>query len=153
MSLLKDFREQNLSIRKLYWPRELVNPANWGRAVKWRNQRTERGWSDRDTWGGGEHIASVSAGILRELGKEKNIVDWDWYFRNNAWETLGYKNLNEVAQDIENWLAWEEMSFDEPIYEWLDKDNDTRWAIEHQLYEDYRQAMVFVAKNIGGLWW
>ena len=153
MSLLKDFKEQNLHVLKRYWLREILNPFNWARAIKWRYQRAERGWADRDTWGGGEHIATVSAGILRELGKEKNIVDWDWYFRTNEWETDGYKTLNEVARDIENWLDWEEMSFNHPIYDWLKDENETRWAIEIQLSEDYKNAMKFVANNIHGLWW
>lgn len=131
---------------------ELFKPKRWIREFQYRSQRINRGWSDRDAWNGGEHIAEVAAGILRELGDEKNIVDWDWYFRNNEWETLGYKDLNEVAQDIENWLYWQEHEFDDEIYQRFD-DFDTRFAIEIQLYEDYKIGMRFVAENIGALWW
>ena len=132
---------------------ELLKPRRWRNEFRYRNQRINRGWSDQDAWGGGEHIASVSAGILRELGDEKNIVDWDWYFRNNNWETFGYNDLNEVAQDLENWLDWEEMSYSDPVYQLVADDFDTRMAIEIQLYDDYKNAMKFVAENIGALWW
>jgi len=152
MSVLRDFHEQHLHIVKRYWPREIFNPFNWIRTIKWRHQRAERGWSDRDTWGGGEYIAGISAGILNYLQSEKGHVDWDEYFNFNYPENLGYTSLNEVAQDIDNYLAWEEDSFSDPIYSMLKDENETRWAIEFQLYEDYRNAMHFVAENIGQLW-
>jgi len=153
MSYIKDFREQNLHVRKLYWFQELVNPMNYIRTARYRHQRAERGWSDRDTWGGGEHLAEVAAGILDYLDNVQNVVDWDAYFKNNYEENYGYASLTEVAQDITNYLAWEEESFSEPIYEEYKDHNETRWAIEWQLYNDYKNAMHFVAENIGGLWW
>ena len=61
--------------------------------------------------------------------------------------------MNEVAQDLENWLDWEEMSYSDPVYQLVADDFDTRMAIEIQLYDDYKNAMKFVAENIGALWW
>tara|TARA_B100001245_G_C22893491_1_gene430706 strand:- start:4535 stop:4999 length:465 start_codon:yes stop_codon:yes gene_type:complete len=154
MSLITDFYKHNVNgLRLRYKILEFLNLKEWVREARYRKQRINRGWSDRDAWGGGEHIAEVSAGILRELNKEQNIVDWDWYFRENEWETFGYKNLDEVAQDIENYLDWELLSYSEPLYSQFGRDYETRWQIEIQLYEDYRQAMRFVAENIGALWW
>lgn len=152
MSLLKDFWSLNMRVRKRYWLREFFNPANWARQIKWRHQRAERGWSDKDTWGGGEYIAEVSAGILNSLQSDKGHVDWEEYFRWNYPENFGYTSLNEVAQDINNYLVWEEESFSSPIYGEYKDDYETRWAIEYQLYESYREAMHFVAENIGQLW-
>lgn len=149
MSIISNIWRDEYRLR--YKIKSSLNPFVWKREIRYRNQRINRGWSERDAWGGGEHIAEVSAGILRELGDEKNIVDWDWYFRENQWETLGYKNLNEVAQDIENYLYWQEHELDDEIYKRFDI--DTRFAIEFQLYEDYKNGMRFVAENIGALWW
>lgn len=153
MGLFRDFKNYNLYSNKKSWPKEIFNPANWRRAIQWRHQRAERGWSDRDTWGGGEHIASVAHGILIYLDNVQNVLDWDEYFKVNYDVSYGYTSLREVAQDIDNYLAWEELSFSEPILSQFKDDNETRWAIENQLYENYKDAMHFVAENIGGLWW
>lgn len=157
MGLLKDFYQHNLTIRKLYWPREILNLANWGRIIKWRRQRMERGWSDRDTWGGGEYIASVAYGILMYLQYEQHMVDVNsdddvWKF--NFPDDYGYKSLGEVAQDIDNYIYWQENQYSEPLYSEFVKDHgETSWEMEYQLYSDYKNAMHFVAENIGGLWW
>ena len=155
MNLFRDFYRHNLTIRKRYWAREILNPYNWGRIIKWRRQRINRGWSDRDTWGGGEHIASVALGVIKYLYEVQHMVDyeskeaWDFNFENQ----YGYNNLGEVARDLDNYLWWEENSFSSPLWEEYKDHNETRWAIEYQLYQDYKNAMHFVADNIGGLWW
>ena len=131
---------------------ELLKPGNWIAEFKYDKQRAKRGWSDRDVWGGGEYIMEVSAGILRCLDGEKGHTDWDGYFAAGFGENYGYTSLGEVAQDLENYLDFEMLSFTDPIYSQLKGDNETRWAIENQLYENAKDAMHFVAENIGGLW-
>lgn len=149
--ILKDFYEQNLTIRKRYWPRELVRLRNYISLFKWRHQRVIRGWSDRDVWGGGEHLAGVAAGILYTLGDEKNIVDWDEYFKMNYDETWGYKTLHEVADDLQLYVEWDSLQYQEPY--WSDIRMEDRWAMDVQVYEQAKNAMHFVASNLGGLWW
>ena len=131
----------------------LINPANWWLEFKYDNQRKNRGWSDRDTWGGGEYISEITYGILNYLENVQNVLDWEHYFNTNYNDNYGYKSLSEVAQDIDNYLAWEQISFSEPILTEYKNHFETRLAIEHQLYSDYKNAMHFVAENIGALWW
>ena len=78
--------------------------------IKYYRQRAKQGYSDRDVWNGGDHILKVTAGVLRELGDEKSHIDWDEYFRTN-YQTRGYNSLHEVAQDIENYLAFDDVSW------------------------------------------
>lgn len=84
-----------------------LSPRYWLDEIKWSNQRLERGWSDRDTWGGGEHILSVTSGILKSLGDEHSVIDWDQYFSANYPNNLGYKSLLEVAADIDSYLEFQ----------------------------------------------
>lgn len=135
--------------RLQYGLRELMKPKNWQYEFKWRNQRIKRGWSSRDAWSGGEHIMEVTVGILREL--ETTFIDWDAYFEMNYQDNLGYKSLSEVADDIDNWIYWQEHSYEDEIYKKYDI--DTRIQIEIQLYSQAQDGMSFVARNIGGLWW
>lgn len=155
MGYWKDFYQQNMMIRKLYWPREFFNPANHYRTAKYRWQRAERGWSERDTWFGGEHIAEVALGIIKYLDEVQHMVDFSpetWEF--NFPEDYGYKSIGEVAQDIDNYIYWQEHQYSEPLYsEYVKNHGETSWQIEYQLYNDYKNAMHFVAENIGGLWW
>lgn len=150
MGYIKDFYYHNLTIRKRYWPREILDPRNWKNVFQFRRQRANRGYADRDAWGGGEHIAEVAAGILRTLDGKKNFIDWDEWFRMNYPDNYGYESLAEVANDIENYLWWEEHEFDD---QYDDMDHDTKWAIEIQLFSQNQNALHFVAENIGGLWW
>lgn len=132
---------------------ELLDPRNWLAEFRYDRQRKKRGWSDRDTWGGGEYISEITYGILNYLENVQNILDWEHYFNANYNDTYGYKSLSEVAQDIDNYLAWEQLSLSEPILKEYKNHVETRWAIEYQLYNDYKNAMHFVAENIGALWW
>lgn len=150
MGLLKDWKQLNGGFRLRYQIVPLFSPKEWIRLIKWRRQRAERGWSDRDVWGGGEHIISVSMGVLRSLHNDGKIVDWDDYFKNNAWETYGYKNLEEVAQDLDNYLYWCENEFNDE-YDYLGF--DAQFDIGIALHANAVTAMRFVADNIHGLWW
>lgn len=91
--------------------RELVNPANWRREFKWARQRKQRGWSDRDTWNAGDYIIGVVSGMMKKLGDAKSHIDWDEYFKTNYPNNQGYKSLEEVAKDIDDYIAFDEDSW------------------------------------------
>lgn len=150
MGYIEDFYRFNLGVRKRYWLKEFLTPRNYSSVIKYRHQRAERGWSDRDTWGGGEHIAMVTAGILHYLEREQNPIDWDEYFRTNYPNNYGYSSLTEVADDIDLYLWWE-------VEQWSDEydslSHDDRLAITIQIYSQLENAMHFVAANILHLWW
>lgn len=85
----------------------------------------------------------ICAGILRSVepsGDYKEMIKMGW------WESCGYNSLSEVAQDLENYLYFSERSY---LSEY---DMDTRIAIEQQLYSEAKDAMYFIAENIGGIW-
>lgn len=145
--LINERIKESSSYRFPYNIKEFLSPRAWLGLIKHKRQRVRQGWSGRDTWGGGEHIMEITGGILRFI-EEQGVVDWDHYFEANYEDNYGYSSLSEVADDLENYLYFQEHLFeDEEI------DSDTRWAIEYQLYEQAKNAMHFVAANIGGLWW
>lgn len=151
MGYLKDFYQFHLTIRKRYWLRELLSPRNYTSVIQFRHQRANRGWASRDTWNGGEHLAEVAAGILYELDDEKNIVDWDEYFRTNYPDNYGYTSLTEVADDLQLYVEWDIIQYREPYLS--DIRQEDRWAMDYQVYQQAKNAMHFVADNLGGLWW
>lgn len=178
MGLLKDFYYNELTMRKLYWPREILNPFNWHRTIKYRHQRAERGWSDKDTWGGGEYILEVVSGVLKKLGDDKSHVDWKEYFKTNYPNNEGYKNLQQVTKDIDNYLAFDDSGWvNELGFEIKHGSKDLpngntqllnlnspeenrkiKKAIEashkewDRRYKKAKKAMNFVATNFPGLW-
>lgn len=151
MGYLKDFNEHHLGVRWRYYPREILNPFNWKRVIQFRHQRANKGYAVRDAWNGGEHIAQVAAGILYELGDEQNIIDWDEYFVTNYPDNYGYENLNQVADDLNLYIEWDVIQYQEPLYSQLD--TDQRIAMDIQVYSQAQTAMHFVAQNLGHLWW
>lgn len=98
-----------------YEVRQKLFPSYWLDEFKHARQRVSRGWSDRDTWGGGEYILEVVSGVLRKLSDEKSHVDWEFYFKNNYPKTCGYKNLAEVANDIDFYLAFEDINWQDTL--------------------------------------
>lgn len=152
MGLLKDVLRDIKSYRVHRAIFYFLRPSTWLDNIKYRRQRANRGWSDRDTWNGGEYLMEIASGVLNKLGDEKSHIDWDEYFSSNYDTSFGYKSLNEVAQDLDNYLAWQEKLFSEPIYSQFKGDYETQWAIEYQLHQDAMNAMHFVAENISGLW-
>lgn len=162
-----------------YVVREKLNPRELLREIKWSRQRKARGWSDRDTWGGGEYILEVTSGILKYLADEKvSHTDWPEYFKTNYPNNQGYKNLNEVAKDIDSYLAFDEYGWsktldfeitheDKPLpngnIEWIntntpEENRQIKKAIEKSRkdwdreYKKAKRAMTFVAVNFYGLW-
>lgn len=150
MGLLKDWINDTNGYRFTYRVKQLFSPSVWFGLRKSRKQRANRGWSDRDTWGGGEYLAGVAAGVLKYLEREQNPIDWEHYFRENYPHNYGYKSLTEVAEDIELYLWWQENQWGD---EYDTTPNDHRWSIDNQLYSQLQNAMHFLAENIGHLWW
>lgn len=128
---------------------ELFQYQNWKREITHRQQRKKRGWSNKDTWGGGEHILSVTSGILRELQHEQNPIDWEFYFEANYTEIkkYGYNSLIEVADDIDDYLWVQENSST------LDISTEALITLELEHHDRATNAMHFVADNHAMLWW
>lgn len=95
-----------------YEVREKLNPRQWLREFKWARQRVSRGWSDRDTWGAGDHIAKITAEMLQHLN-DYTYIDWPEWFKLNVEEDGkgSYKKLQDVVDDINNYLVFSETSW------------------------------------------
>lgn len=157
---------------------KLLNPRSWWYELKYDRQRKQRGWSDRDSWNGGGFILEVVSGILKKLGDDKSHIDWDEYFKTNYPNNQGYKSLQEVAKDIDNYLSFEEHSWADRLgfelkSEWKELPNGSseyiglntpqekrqiKKAIQasteeyERRYKKAKKAMIFVAVNFPGLW-
>ena len=103
MSIFKDWRDETDGTVFTYKVRSFLNLKIWYKLSKWRRQRADRGWSDRDTWGAGEHIAKMTAEMLQYLN-DNTYVDWPEWFDLNVKEKNGYKNLQAVIDDINQYL-------------------------------------------------
>lgn len=177
MGIIKDWNDENGSYVLHYKVLRFLSPNSWMMVYKWRKQRADRGWSDKDTWAAGEYILQISSAMLRELGKEKNPVDWASYFKDNQIKHYGYSNFNEAADDIDAYLNFSANS------SWTDYidfklpgghiNQDGSWesgmdkrqqfkakkAMEkhnrefNHLHEKASKAMRLVASNHGALWW
>ncbi len=112
MGLLKDWKEDNAGYRFQTQVTHFFDPREWLRLQKWRTQRANRGWSDRDTWGAGDHIARMTAEMLTRL-RDKTYVDWEHWFEYNVKEEGKnvYKNLTEIIDDITAYLDFTETSW------------------------------------------
>lgn len=105
MGILKDFREHHdgyrISIKVFYF----FSPRVWLRLHKYRKQRADRGWSDKDTWGAGEYIARMTAEMLQHLN-DNSYVDWPQWFKVHVQDKKSgsYNNLQSIIDDINNYL-------------------------------------------------
>lgn len=127
MSIVKDWREDNSGYRLNRQVLYFFSPKVWLRLHKWRKQRADRGWSDRDTWGAGEHIAQMTAEMLQHLN-DNTYVDWPEWFKTNTKDNKGYKNLQSVIDDINGYLDFRLTSWSDGldiasynVDDWLDK--------------------------------
>jgi hypothetical protein len=177
MSFLKDYHDQHLTMIKKYWWKELINPLNLYHTWQHRYQRAERGWSDRDVWNAGDHIIDVISGMVDQLGDEKSHIDWTEYFKENYKKNHGYNSLNEVAADIKSFIehdqsTWtDDLGFElkiawEPVEKgsrMVEKNTPEEQRIMKKAMKEWqaewnrrrakmRNALVFVADNIPGLW-
>lgn len=112
MSLFKDWLEDTDGYRTSYRIRNFFSPSSWLRLHKWRKQRADRGWSDRDAWGAGDHIAKITAEMLTHL-RDHTYVSWPEWFKLNVKEDGkgAYKNLTQVINDINNYLEFSETTW------------------------------------------
>jgi hypothetical protein len=176
MSKIENIAPEGMYLR--YRLRALLNPANWWREFRWDRQRKQRGWSDRDTWGGGEYILEVVSGVLKKLGDKHSHIDWDQYFITNYPNNMGYESLAEVAADIDSYLAFDRSNWidtlgfevkhgskelpngnsemislntpeEERLISTAVKNYQKQWKLE---YKKAKRAMVFVAVNFPHLW-
>ena len=94
---------------KIYYPVyrfwDKYNPRQLHREATFVYQRITRGWSDRDTWGAGEYIAKITAEMLQHLNDHAH-TDWPEWFELNVQEKNGYKDLQSVIDDINNYLEF-----------------------------------------------
>ena len=171
MGILKDWKNDTdgyvFSAKVKYF----FSPKTWLRLHRWRKQRADRGWSDRDLWGAGEHIAAMTANMLEELSK--GHTDWDWWFKNLK-RKEPYENLEDVIADIRNYLDYEsKTAWTDGLdhkgnwkdHEWIDKKTGktltekqvTNRIMKHanegnRLYKKSAKAMEFFGRNFAGFW-
>ncbi len=112
MSLLKDWIEDNEGYRFRRKVTYFFSPKVWFRLHKWRKQRADRGWSNRDTWNAGDHIAKMTAEMLQHLN-DHTYVDWPEWFKLNVKEEGkdAYTSLAQVVKDITQYLDFAETSW------------------------------------------
>lgn len=182
MGILKDWKEDSEGYRFRNQVVCLFSPKVWFRLHKWRMQRANRGWSNRDTWGAGEHIAKMTAEMLQHLN-DNTYVDWPEWFKLNVKEKGkgAYKNLQSVIDDINKYLEHTETSWgdglttkavslisDDGHYsspDWYDEKTGkklsepainnriNKWAAEEdKLYKKAIKAMGFFSRHFSGFW-
>lgn len=110
MGIIKDFRSDHTGYTFKYRVKDALSPNVWFRLHKYRKQRADRGWSDRDMWGMGEHVAQITAEMLTSL-RDGN-TDWEWWFKMNGEQgKAAYKNIDDVINDINNYLEFSKTSW------------------------------------------
>ena len=174
MSLLKDWKEDNEGYRVQTRVAHFFDPREWLRLQKYRTQRADRGWSDRDMWGMGEHLAEITAEMLAEL--DKGHTDWPMWFDLNVREEGkgAYKSLQSVIDDINNYLNHEKTSWSDDLtckqgktgefhMGWYKdgkkiseaelKNRINKWAKENnRLYKKSAKAMQFFGRHYAQFW-
>lgn len=113
MSLIRDMYEESKDFTFIYRMKALLSPREWYYHHKWRKQRMDRGWSNRDTWAAGDYIAKITAEMLEYLNKH-SMVSWPDWFEHNIIEEQGedaYKDLQSIIDDINNYLIYVETSW------------------------------------------
>lgn len=112
MSIIKDWREDNQGYRLRMKVTKLFSPREWFYLHKWRKQRANRGWSDRDTWNMGDHLIEITAAMLNHLNTN-GIADWPEWFKLNVQEKgkNAYTSLDQVIKDITDYIDFEKTSW------------------------------------------
>lgn len=175
MSIFKDWRVYTTGESLEMRSKHALDPRVWLRLQKWRTQRADRGWSDNDLWGAGDHIAKMTARMLQELN-DTTYTDWPEWFKLNVQEQEGYKDLQTVIDDINDYLdiieiTWAEglqcrgdgkavdfnvSWFDESGKKLSEKEIKRRMAIYEMnyrnAYEAASKAMQFFARHFASFW-
>lgn len=88
------------------------NAPTWRRAMRYRKQRLQKGFSDQDMWAGGEYIMGMISDSLKWFEKE-GIADWEFTFEQWKEEktNYGYDNLKQMYTDIDNYLEHDRSSW------------------------------------------
>lgn len=172
MSIYKDWLKGVSGTTLSYKVKSFFDIKWWLKLHKFRKQRADRGWSDRDAWDGGNFIVEITASILQELNKE--CTD-EWVKlnikRSNSYHN--YKNLQLVIDDIRNFISFDNTSWAEGLVKGTDdnfayfkKDTDKkltkkqinlyieRYRKKHKkLHEKAIRAMVFFSNNFSKFWY
>lgn len=177
MGIVRDFKEDNAGYRLRHQIVCFFSPKVWLRLHKWRKQRADRGWSNRDTWGAGDHIAKMTAEMLQHLN-DHTYVDWpEWFKLNVKEEGKGaYKSLPAVVKDIQAYLDFTETSWADDLdskhngdpqkfhVDWYDQKGKkltdaaikyriNKWSEQHnKLYKKAQKAMGFFARHFSSFW-
>lgn len=182
MGIIKDWNEDTEGYCFKYKVINLLSPIVWLRLHKYRKQRADRGWSDRDTWGAGDHIAKMTAEMLQHLNDE-SYTDWPEWFKFNVQEPKSdYKNIQSIIDDIDNYLKFTNTSWSDNLTDagidydgnngeetcisckWLDESGkkltDTQITTlikkhcnqQNKLYKKASKAMQFFGRHFSSFW-
>lgn len=172
MGIIKDWKDNN---KYYWWPYKimyLLSLRQWFKLYKWRRQRADRGWSDKDFWNAGEYVAEVTASILEELGSN-GVTDWNSTFKTHT-DDFPYEDIEEMVVAIRNYLTFEsESSWTDGLEHtgsldcpgWIDTETGGRLTdkqisermINHykkqaELYEKACKAMSTFGSHFGIFW-
>lgn len=180
MSLIGDVYDSCKDYTPLYRAKHFFDPREWFYHHKWRKQRLSRGWSDRDAWNAGDHIAKITAEMLQRLN-DNGICSWpDWFDLNVKEEGRGaYKDLQSIIDDINNYLSFQETSWADGLTSegfqvestgkfsssWYSEATGkklteaaisyriNKWSKEeNRLYGKAKKAMGFFGRHFSGFW-
>ena len=124
MGIIKDWKKDNQGYCFRYKVLHLISPKFWFTLHKYRQQRADRGWSDRDIWGTGDYIAGIVAEMLQDLNDNSYHDREDWFSNNTKNRgVFKYETLQQIIDDINNYLDFEETSWSDD-YDLVPKDID-----------------------------
>lgn len=172
MGIFSDWLQETNGSAVIYKIRSLVSPKEWYSLHKWRKQRADRGWSDRDAWGAGERIAQMTAEMLQHLNDYSHTDQW---FDLNIIDKQKYENLQQVIDDINYYLEYEKTSWSDGLtsihednkkgFTWKDIETSKvltdrqitsrirKWRVEEcRAYNKARKAMIFFSSNFANFW-
>lgn len=176
MGILKDWIEDNKDYTLRAKVGYFFSPKVWLQLHRWRKQRLERGWSDRDAWGAGDHIARMTAEMLQHL-QDKGYTDWPEWFKLNVQEEGrgAYNDLQTVINDINNYLDFSETCWSDGLdsvnkktgkysVSWIDENGhvlseatitnriNKHWKEHMRLYNKAKKAMGFFSRHFTQFW-
>lgn len=150
-----DWVEENVG-----WPieRALRDIRNIPRKIKWRWQRSKRGYADCDLWNAGDYITDQLENCVREFQKHRAGCGGvpTRYFSYKVGRTQKFRTMEEANEAfdadmneiLENLRIWREIKHD---YEWnkYHDDIDAAWRMADVAY---RKAVGKFIEIQGCLW-
>lgn len=152
MSIFKDLYEETRGFRLTYKIKTIINPREWILLYRWRKQRADRGWSDRDWWSMDYFLKDIIPPMLRKYAKEgggiptsldKSYTDKQFQAAIDKW----HKDLLKAADDIEAYYKHEELPFPKSRAA-----RDKYFANSRVAEKRTKDGMKFVANNFLSLW-